>query len=56
MLKYMLDTTICIHVMKTYPPELREKLNVLADSSAFRASRSASYTMAQRNPPVASRT
>ncbi|WP_320199409.1 type II toxin-antitoxin system tRNA(fMet)-specific endonuclease VapC [Agrobacterium sp. rho-13.3] len=31
MLTYMLDTNICIYVMKTYPPELRDKFNVLAD-------------------------
>lgn len=31
MLAYMLDTNICIHVMKTYPPELREKFNALAE-------------------------
>lgn len=30
MLAYMLDTNVCIHVMKTYPPELREKFNALA--------------------------
>lgn len=31
MLAYMLDTNICIHVMKRYPPELREKFNALAE-------------------------
>ena len=31
MLAYMLDTNICIYVMKTYPPELREKFNTLAE-------------------------
>ena len=31
MLTYMLDTNICIHVMKFYPPELREKFNALAE-------------------------
>jgi tRNA(fMet)-specific endonuclease VapC len=31
MLAYMLDTNICIHVMKTYPPELRDKFNDLAE-------------------------
>ncbi|PZP49650.1 MAG: VapC toxin family PIN domain ribonuclease [Agrobacterium fabrum] len=31
MLTYMLDTNICIYVMKTYPPDLREKFNSLAD-------------------------
>ena len=31
MLSYMLDTNICIHVMMTYPPELRERFNALAD-------------------------
>lgn len=31
MLAYMLDTNICIYVMKTYPPELREKFNALAE-------------------------
>lgn len=32
MLTYMLDTNICIYVMKTYPPELREKFNALAEA------------------------
>lgn len=31
MLAYMLDTNICIHVMKTYPPAVREKFNDLAE-------------------------
>lgn len=31
MLSYMLDTNICIHVMKTYPPAVREKFNALAE-------------------------
>jgi tRNA(fMet)-specific endonuclease VapC len=31
MLTYMLDTNICIHVMKNYPEKLREKFNALAD-------------------------
>lgn len=31
MLTYMLDTNICIHVMKTYPPVVREKFNALAE-------------------------
>ena len=31
MLAYMLDTNICIHVMKTYPPSVREKFNTLAE-------------------------
>ncbi|MFZ1106786.1 MAG: tRNA(fMet)-specific endonuclease VapC [Rhodomicrobium sp.] len=31
MLAYMLDTNICIYVMKTYPSELREKFNALAE-------------------------
>lgn len=31
MLSYMLDTNICIDVMKTYPPALREKFNALAE-------------------------
>ncbi len=31
MLTYMLDTNICIYVMKTYPPAVREKFNALAD-------------------------
>ena len=31
MLAYMLDTNICIHVMKTYPPQVREKFNALAE-------------------------
>lgn len=31
MLQYMLDTNICIHVMKTWPPALRERFNMLAE-------------------------
>jgi tRNA(fMet)-specific endonuclease VapC len=31
MLAYMLDTNICIYVMKNYPPELRETFNTLAE-------------------------
>lgn len=31
MLIYMLDTNICIYVMKHYPPQLREKFNELAE-------------------------
>ncbi|MBO0905241.1 type II toxin-antitoxin system tRNA(fMet)-specific endonuclease VapC [Jiella sonneratiae] len=31
MLTHMLDTNICIYVMKTYPPGVREKFNGLAE-------------------------
>jgi tRNA(fMet)-specific endonuclease VapC len=31
MLAFMLDTNVCIHVMRTYPPEVREKFNALAE-------------------------
>jgi tRNA(fMet)-specific endonuclease VapC len=31
MLIYMLDTNICIYVMKHYPPQLRQKFNELAE-------------------------
>ncbi len=31
MLQYMLDTNICIYVMKSYPRQLRERFNRLAD-------------------------
>jgi tRNA(fMet)-specific endonuclease VapC len=31
MLTYMLDTNICIYVMKNYPPALRKKFNTLAE-------------------------
>jgi tRNA(fMet)-specific endonuclease VapC len=31
MLTYMLDTNICIYVMKNYPPNLWEKFNSLAE-------------------------
>jgi tRNA(fMet)-specific endonuclease VapC len=31
MLAYMLDTNICIYVMKSYPPDLREKFDALAE-------------------------
>jgi tRNA(fMet)-specific endonuclease VapC len=31
MLQYMLDTSICIHVIRNYPPALRERFNSLAE-------------------------
>jgi tRNA(fMet)-specific endonuclease VapC len=31
MLQYMLDTNICIYVIKNYPPVLRERFNRLAE-------------------------
>jgi tRNA(fMet)-specific endonuclease VapC len=31
MLQYMLDTNICIYVIKNYPPRLRERFNRLAE-------------------------
>ena len=31
MLAYMLDTNICIYVMKTHPPELQHKFDTLAE-------------------------
>ena len=31
MLQYMLDTAICIYVIKNYPPKLRERFNRLAE-------------------------
>ncbi|MGX7743649.1 type II toxin-antitoxin system tRNA(fMet)-specific endonuclease VapC [Rhodopseudomonas parapalustris] len=31
MLTYMLDTNICIYVIKTRPPSLRDKFNALAE-------------------------
>ncbi|PSH56089.1 type II toxin-antitoxin system tRNA(fMet)-specific endonuclease VapC [Phyllobacterium endophyticum] len=31
MLRYMLDTNICIYVMKSYPLQLRDKFNALAE-------------------------
>jgi tRNA(fMet)-specific endonuclease VapC len=31
MLQYMLDTNICIYVMKNYPPKMRERFNRLAE-------------------------
>jgi tRNA(fMet)-specific endonuclease VapC len=31
MLTYMLDTNICIYVMKNYPHDLKEKFNLLAE-------------------------
>lgn len=30
MLRFMLDTNICIYVMKNYPPELRARFNALS--------------------------
>ena len=31
MLQYMLDTSICIHVISNYPPKLQERFNRLAE-------------------------
>lgn len=31
MLRYMLDTNICIYVIKNYPPDLRERFNHAAE-------------------------
>jgi tRNA(fMet)-specific endonuclease VapC len=31
MLSYMLDTNICIHVIKNYPPKLQQRFNRLAE-------------------------
>ena len=49
MLTYMLDTNICIYVMKSYPSELREKFNALAEHWV-------NCTMAPRSRTAASRT
>ena len=53
MLTYMLDTNICIYVMKNYPPNLLEKFNALADqfciSSITRGLTLASCIMVRRN-------
>ena len=37
MLTYMLDTNICTYVMRSYPPELREKFNALAEQLCISA-------------------
>jgi tRNA(fMet)-specific endonuclease VapC len=37
MLTYILDTNICIYVMRTYPPGLREKFNALAEQLCISA-------------------
>ncbi len=37
MLQYMLDTNICIYVIKTYPPELLERFNSLAEQLCISA-------------------
>lgn len=37
MLRYLLDTNICIYVIKKHPPALREKFNALADSLCISA-------------------
>jgi tRNA(fMet)-specific endonuclease VapC len=43
MLSYMLDTNICIHVMKNYPPDLREKFNNLREFSRMPGVRAESW-------------
>lgn len=35
MLQYLLDTNICIYVIKDYPPRLRERFNRLAEQLAI---------------------
>jgi len=37
MLQYMLDTNICIYVIKTYPPDLLERFNLLAEQLCMSA-------------------
>ncbi len=37
MLQYLLDTNICIHVLKNHPPKLRERFNRLAESLCISA-------------------
>jgi tRNA(fMet)-specific endonuclease VapC len=37
MLQYMLDTNICIYVMKNYPAKLRERFNNLAEQLCISA-------------------
>ena len=37
MLRYMLDTNICIYVIKNRPPALRERFNSLADQLCISA-------------------
>jgi len=39
MLTYMLDTNICIHVMKNYPPNLLGKFNTLAEQLCMPAAK-----------------
>lgn len=41
MLTYMLDTNICIYVIKNYPPNLLEKFNALAEHIQHHAWRAA---------------
>ena len=37
MLQYMLDTNICVYVIKNYPPELLERFNALAEQLSISA-------------------
>lgn len=37
MLQYILDTNICIYVIKNYPPELLERFNALAEQLCISA-------------------
>ncbi|MES1151053.1 MAG: type II toxin-antitoxin system VapC family toxin [Dongia sp.] len=37
MLQYMLDTNICIYVIKNYPPQLLERFNALAEQLSISA-------------------
>jgi hypothetical protein len=53
MLTYMLDTNICIYVMKTYPPPSERSSTRWPSSDAYRASRLGNCTMARRSAPTA---
>ena len=56
MLQYMLDTNICIYVIKNRPVGLREQFNRLAEQICNRRSRSLSCITASRNRLAALKT
>ena len=53
MLTYMLDTNICIYVMKNYPPTLQDKFNSLAEQICISSITLGEVPMARRNRRVA---
>ncbi len=52
MLQYMLDTNICIYVIKNYPAELRERFNQHADQMCISAMTLSELSFGRRRNPA----